>query len=109
MNNDKAKQFIREEFEKPVEVNQCRKALKRLCDSHSNGRGPVSGPKPRISIPVSASDDDILLARALSQLEETREENEKLKEGLRKIQKLGYNQDCMFCGFKDKAVKEYLE
>ena len=36
-------------------------------------------------------------------------ENKRLREALEKVQKLGYNEDCMFCGFKDKAVKQALE
>ena len=44
--------------------------------------------------------------------EEVREleaENERLRETLKKVQGLGYNKDCLFCGFKDKTVKEALE
>jgi len=36
-------------------------------------------------------------------------ENKRLREALNKVQKLGYNEDCLFCGFKDRAVKEALE
>lgn len=33
----------------------------------------------------------------------------RLREALEKVSALGYNKDCLFCGFKDRAVKQALE
>ena len=38
-----------------------------------------------------------------------KEENKRLRDALNKVQKVSYNEDCLFCGFKDRAVKEALE
>jgi hypothetical protein len=37
-----------------------------------------------------------------------REENEKLIQTLENIIQIGYNEDCLFCGFKDKYAYNIL-
>ncbi len=36
-------------------------------------------------------------------------ENMLLRKALEKVRDQGYNERCLFCGFKDKVIKETLE
>ncbi len=42
------------------------------------------------------------------QIEELETERDRYKKALEAIWKTGHNNDCLFCGFKDKIVKETL-
>lgn len=37
-----------------------------------------------------------------------RDEYETLEKALRKVKEVGHNNDCLFCGFKDRTVNETI-
>lgn len=51
---------------------------------------------------------DLVWIEQEREIDKLKKENKELKNSLKKVQELGYNQDCLFCGFKDKAAKEAL-
>ncbi len=42
-------------------------------------------------------------------LREVKEENKWMREAMEQVYHIGYNKDCIFCGLKDKKIKEALE
>lgn len=73
------------ECRKPVSVEACLEALRRLCAVNFGDNRPSS--KPRFSIPVQADDDDVLICRALTELDlrraREREPKQELEGGLK--------------------------
>ena len=54
-------------------------------------------------------DRDVEISKLKDRLLATNIENERLTKGLRNVLFQGHNDDCLFCGFKDKIAQETLE